>query len=57
MDKKVMYALIGGVALVGAALAFHLASGKGDEVEDQLDNDLEKIGALKLDDKGRIEFD
>jgi hypothetical protein len=49
MDKKVMYALLGGVAIIGAAVAFHMASGKGDEVEEQLDSDLEKIGTLKLD--------
>jgi hypothetical protein len=56
MDKKVMYALIGGVAVVGAAVAFHLMSGKS-EVEDALDGDLEQLGPLKLDDQNRIEFD
>jgi hypothetical protein len=32
MDKKVMYALIGGVALIGAAIAYKLVSSS--EVED-----------------------
>jgi len=39
MDKKVLYALIGGVTLVGVAVAFHLMS-KSTE-EDTLDADLE----------------
>jgi len=41
MDKKVMYALVGGAALVGAAVAFHLLSKSSDEVEDSLESDLE----------------
>lgn len=36
MDKKVLYALIGGVALVGAAIAYSMSKGN-DEVDDILD--------------------
>ena len=51
-----MYALVGGAALVGAAVAFHLLSKSSDEVEDSLESDLEQLGALQLDANGRIEF-
>jgi hypothetical protein len=56
MDKKVMYALIGGVAVIGAAVAFHLLNKNAEEADDSLDNDLEKVGPLELDAMGRIEF-
>jgi len=48
MDKKVMYALIGGVAVIGAAVAFHML-GKADSEGDAMDEDLNQIGALDLD--------
>ena len=38
MDKKVLYALLGGVALVGAAFAFHMIDKSSEESE--LDSDL-----------------
>ena len=38
MDKRVLYALLGGAALVGAAVAFHLI-GKSAE-ESDFDDDL-----------------
>ena len=37
MDKKVLYALIGGVAVVGAAVAYHLASKSAEEADDGID--------------------
>ena len=39
MDKKVIYALIGGVALIGAAIAYSMSKekGEGDQYEDALD--------------------
>ena len=49
MDKKVMYALIGGVAVIGAAVAFHLLNKNAEEADESLDNDLEKVGPLELD--------
>jgi len=61
MDKKVMYALIGGVALIGAAIAYKMVSGS-DEVKDDLpgeeeeDADLEQIGELETE-QGHIKFD
>ena len=54
MDKKVMYALIGGAAFVGAAVAYHFMSAT--EADPGLDEDLEQLGALELDGQGRIEF-
>jgi hypothetical protein len=41
MDKKVLYALIGGVAVVGAAVAYHLATKSAEEAEDGIDHELE----------------
>jgi hypothetical protein len=41
VDKKVMYALIGGVAVVGAAIAFHFMSKEGDSADSGLDDDLD----------------
>jgi hypothetical protein len=55
MDKKVMYALIGGVAVVGAAVAFHILS-RSSEADEELDGDLEQLGPLELDTNGTIEF-
>ena len=63
MDKKVLYALIGGVALVGAAIAYNMIS-SGDTAdakaegpgEDELDNDIEDIGELEIE-QGHIKFE
>lgn len=44
-----MYALIGGAAIVGAAVAFHFLGKGGEEADETLDNDLEKVGPLELD--------
>ena len=40
MDKKVLYALIGGVAIVGAAVAYHMAS-KSTEEADDIEDDID----------------
>jgi len=56
MDKKVLYALIGGVAVVGAAIAYHFMA-KGESAEDTLDDDLDELGSLELDENGRIKFE
>lgn len=56
MDKKVMYALIGGAAVIGAAVAYHLLS-QTEEAEESLDSDLNQLGELELDDNGRIKFE
>ena len=55
MDKKVLYALIGGAAVVGAAVAYHFMSKS--EAEDTLDDDLDELGSLELDENGRIKFE
>lgn len=41
MRKEVMYALIGGAAVVGAAVAFHYANSKTTGGDEGLDSDLE----------------
>lgn len=56
MDKNIKYALIGGAALVGAAVAYHLFNTSKEEADDGLDEDLEQLGPLELDAMGRIEF-
>ena len=40
MDKKVMLALVGGIAVIGAAVAYHLSSRQSEEVEDDIEDDL-----------------
>ena len=59
MRKEVMYALIGGAAIVGAAVAYHLASQKAsaDDDADTLDNDLEELGEIQKDEQGFLKFD
>lgn len=58
MKKEVMYALIGGAAIVGAAVAYHLASQKAsDDDADTLDNDLEELGEIQKDEQGFLKFD
>jgi len=50
MDKKTLYALIGGVAVIGAAVALYMSSSaEGEAAEEALDGDLEDLGELKLD--------
>ena len=45
MDKKVLYALLGGMAVIGAAVALNAFSkATVDEDEETLDQDLEDIG-------------
>lgn len=60
MDKKVLYALIGGATLIGAAVAYHMVSrstGDGDD-EDNLDEDLNQLGPLEIEqDSGMVKFE
>lgn len=60
MDKKVMYALIGGVALIGAAIAYKLATSSetddGTPGQAEEDADLEEIGDLETE-QGHIKFE
>jgi hypothetical protein len=55
MDSKVKYAIMGGVALAGAA-AVYLFYSKSDEGENVLEDELDQLGALELDANGVIEF-
>jgi|TARA_B110000285_G_scaffold13238_1_gene13119 hypothetical protein len=44
MDKKVMYALIGGVAVVGAAIAYYAVNKEKVEDEGDMEDDLAELG-------------
>jgi hypothetical protein len=56
MDKKVMYAILGGAAVVGAAVAYHFLSSASEEADDSLEADLQELGELQEDERGFIEF-
>ena len=55
MDKKVLYALIGGVAVVGAAVAYHLS--KATEEAEDLDDDLAQLGDPEYEPNGMLKFE
>lgn len=55
MDKKVLYALIGGVAVVGAAIAYHMASKSTEEVD--MDDDLAELGQPEYEPNGMLKFE
>ena len=61
MDKSVKYALLGGAAVVAAAVAYHFLTsekeGASDDNEDGLNEDIKELGELQLDDRGNIDFD
>lgn len=57
MDKKVLYALIGGVAVVGAAVAYHMASKSAEEADDGIDEDLEQLGPPEMEANGMLKFE
>ena len=56
MDKRVLYALLGGAALVGAAVAFHMI--KTGDPEDGINDDLEALGPLEVEEgTGMMKFE
>ena len=68
-NKNMKYAMIGGAALVGAAVLYFLtAGGSGDkaadeatnaaahEAEEKMDEDLEQIGEIEYED-GHVKFE
>lgn len=59
MDKKVVYALIGGAAVIGAAVAYHFLSGNSESegVEEEIENHLDELGQLEKDAHGFIKFE
>lgn len=58
MSKNVKYALIGGAAVVLAAISYHYMTNKAsDTVEADIDEDLDKLGPLKRDANEMIDFD
>lgn len=61
MDKKVVYGLIGGAALlVGLAVGLHWLSEKSDDVNDEqgpsIDDDIAEIGTIDRDQQGMIKW-
>jgi hypothetical protein len=57
MDKKVMYALVGGIAVIGAAVAYHLANRQSEEIEDDIEDDLAQLGAPDYEANGMLKFE
>ena len=51
MDKKVLYALIGGVALIGAAIAFSMSK------DSAVDDVLNQLGPVEKDENGKLDFE
>jgi hypothetical protein len=60
MDKRVMYALMGGVAVVGAAVAYTIYASKAEtETSDEptIDDELESLGAPEYEANGMLKFE
>jgi len=58
ISKNVKYALIGGAAVILAAVSYHYLSQKASETnEADIDEDLDKLGPLKRDTNEMIDFD
>jgi len=58
MDNKKLtrYALIGGLALVGAAVAYYMIGKKQEEEADGIQDELDKVGDVEME-EGHIRFD
>jgi len=57
MDKKVLYALIGGVAVVGAAIAYYAANKEKVEDEPDMEDDLADLGEPQFEPSGMLKFE
>jgi hypothetical protein len=59
MDKKVMYALIGGVAVVGAAIAYYAVNKEKVEEEEEgdMEDDLAELGEPQFEPSGMLKFE
>lgn len=57
MDKKVLYALLGGAAVAVAAIAYAMSKGEGEEGETTTDDIIEQLGPVVRDANGMLEFD
>lgn len=57
MDKKVLYALIGGVAVVGAAVAYYTISKEKVDDEPDIEDDLAELGEPQFEASGMLKFD
>ena len=57
MDKKVMYALIGGVAVVGAAIAYYAVNKEKVEEEGDMEDDLAELGEPQFEPSGMLKFE
>ena len=57
MDKKVLYALLGGVAVVGAAIAFYAVSKEKVEDEADMEDDLAELGEPQFEASGMLKFE
>mgnify|MGYP006104726993 CR=1 FL=1 len=58
MEKKTMYALIGGVAVLGAAIAYYSANkGKVEDEEADMEDDLAELGEPQFEPSGMLKFE
>jgi len=57
MDKRVMYALMGGVAVVGAAVAYSVYAGKAEQETDTIEDDLAAVGEPQYEANGMLKFE
>lgn len=56
MDKKVLYALLGGAAVAVAAIVYSMSK-DGESDEPTADDIIEQLGPVKRDANGMLEFD
>ena len=56
MDKKAMYALIGGAAVFSAFVAYHLTSKVPKEDDDDIDDYLKILGPPEKDENGMLKY-
>jgi hypothetical protein len=54
MDKKVLYALLGGAAVAVAAIAYSMSKGSDEATTDDI---VDQLGPVERDDNGMLTFD
>jgi len=57
MDKKVLYALLGGAAVVGAAIVYFAANKEKVEDEGDMEDDLANLGEPQFEASGMLKFE
>ena len=57
MDKKVLYALLGGAAVVGAAIVYFATNKEKVEDEGDMEDDLANLGEPQFEASGMLTFE